>query len=126
MGALTGRVLAAVLGSLGGFYGGEVGWTLLSGAFVVALFALVFWDIAQNIAERRRSRSRGEGPRLRSKSSYVASGALLGILVSLIGQEDVMPPDPLVWVAVWLIFLLWNLTEDWRKVTGNPGMGAGR
>ena len=37
-----------------------------------------------------------------------------------------MPPDPLVWVAVWLIFLLWNLIEDWRKVTGNPGMGAGR
>ena len=118
MGVLTVRILAAVLGSVGGFYGGEVGWTLLSGAFVIALFALLVWDVAQYIAERRRGRPRDDGPRLNSKSSYVGSGAILVILVSLIGEEDVVPPDPLVWVVAVLVLLLWHLIEDWRKVTG--------
>lgn len=123
MAALAGRILLAVLGCLLGLYGEEVGWNLLSAAFVVALFALIFWDIAQNLAERRRRRLPDERPRLTDRSSYAAPGVMVGINAGLIGEEDTIPPDPLVWVVVFLVFLLVNLIQDWRKLTANPGTG---
>ena len=125
MAALAGRILLAVLGCLFGLYGEEAGWNPLSAALVVALFALIFWDIAQNLAERRRRRLRDERPQLTDRSSYAAPGAMVGINVGLIGEEDTIPPDPLVWVVVFLVFLLVNAVQDWRKLT-NPGIGPRR